>query len=103
VNGFTVIAAAPGYDMVAVHRRRGTLYAVPVIGWSVRQQENGVAEAVRPILPRPMAYDPNVAYAIRWPDGRVHDLESDAFYRSMDEWTFDTRRVATGHEMGGTA
>jgi hypothetical protein len=103
LNGLTVIAASPGYDLLAVTKREGKLHSVPVIGWTIRVQEDGGAEMVQPVLPRPVAHHPDVAYAVRWPDGRVHDLGTDCFYRSVEEWVFSVRTQACGHELVGTA
>jgi hypothetical protein len=103
----TVITAQPGFEYLAASRRHGLMLAAPVIGWTVAIGDNGGVDSLRPVTACVVSEDPEMSYAVRWPDGRVYTLwagatdsvQADWIFGSVAEWLFAVRKRACTHQL----
>ena len=105
-----VVAAAPGFEFLAVGKHDGKVCSVPVIAWEFLMREGGIGiHGWRPITFGFVKGSPDMAYAIRCPDGRVYatedccELTHDSAHASVEAWSFSVRARACGCNLVGTA
>jgi hypothetical protein len=73
----------------------------PVIAWIIRLDDNGGTDGLRPVTACMLPSDPELAWAIGWPDGRVY--AASCIFWSVEEWLFAIRRTSCTHQVEGTA
>jgi hypothetical protein len=106
MGAFTVISAAPGFELLVVGKQCGTVRSIPIVGWSMRLLEDGFIDHMRPIL---CAFVPSgrsdEVQALKWPDGRVCQLSETEhlLHASVEEWLYAVRVRACGCWVEGTA
>jgi hypothetical protein len=104
-----VVAAASGFDLLAAGKHDGVVCSVPVIAWELVMGPGGYEGSWRPITLGFVSGNPDRAYAIKSPDGRVYamwdcaPLSPGSTHASVEEWAFAVRVRACGRDLEGSA